>query len=549
MKNNSCDSNKEHYVHQEMQKEFSDPQYYNAVIHVMHEALQSGMWSMFFDEQGNMTSVRWSDEFRRMLGYTDVSDFPDTLEAWSDKLHEDDRAYVLKEFHDTILDYTDQKSYDVQYRLKVKSGEWRWFHAMGRLLRRPNGVPQTYVGMFVDITETKEKEQQLQDALRHAKEANEAKSTFLSHMSHDIRTPINGIMGMTNIAFRHLDDRAKVKDCLEKIDDASEHLLMLINDVLDMSRIEAGKMQINHAPFDLLAMIKNCSSIITGQLKNRGIRYEEDSSQVVHHRMIGDELHLRQVFLNILGNSVKFTNEGDSIRFITRELRCEDGIAYMHFELEDTGIGMSEDFLPKLFDSFEQENNNTRTNYTGTGLGMAITKQFVDLLGGTIQVESQLGVGTKFTLELPIEIDLAEEQVEKEKTAAADLTGMKVLVAEDNEINMEIVSVLLEESGVIVTPAFNGKEAVDAFAESAPGTFDTILMDIMMPVMDGLTAARTIRAMDRPDAKTIPIIAATANAYEEDIRKTQEAGMNAHVSKPLDINALTHLLLEYRTGV
>ncbi len=521
--------------------------YDDAVIRVMHEALHSGMWSMDFDRDGRMVSVQWSDEFRRMLGYRDTADFPNTLEAWSDKLHEEDRDRVLKEFHDTVADYTNRKSYDVEYRLQVRNGQWRWFHAMGRLLRREDGTPLKYIGMFVDITRSREQEQALMDALRRAEEASRAKTAFLSHMSHDIRTPINGIMGMTNIALRHLEDRERVRDCLGKIDDASEHLLMLINDVLDMSRIEAGKMQINHAPFDLAVTVSNCSSIISGQLKSRDIRYTADVSGVTHQKLIGDELHLRQVLINILGNSVKFTNDGGSIRLSVSETGWEDGTVRLRFVMEDTGIGMSPEYLPKLFDAFTQESNSSRTHYAGTGLGMAITKQFVEMLGGTIQVESQLNVGTRFTVELPFETDQPREEKPVREAGGADLTGMRILVAEDNEINMEIVTVLLEEAGVEVTPASNGREAVEKFESSAPGYFDAILMDVMMPVMDGLEAARRIRGLAKEDAQRIPIIAATANAFAEDIRNTRDAGMDAHVSKPLDIDALTVLLKEFRS--
>ncbi len=531
-------------------KEEDQNLYLSAAIRVMHEALHSGMWSMDFNGEGRMTAVHWSDEFRRMLGYRDLSDFPDTLEAWTEKLHPDDLAWVLREFNETISDYSNRKSYDVEYRLRVRDGQWRWFHAMGRLIRRPDGSPRTYVGMFVDITASREKEQQLRDALHAAEEASRAKTTFLSHMSHDIRTPINGIMGMTGIALRHLDDPVRLRDCLGKIDDSSHHLLMLINDVLDMSRIESGRLEVNHAPFDLAALVADCSSIIQGQLVGRKVSYSADCSSVIHRRLIGDELHLRQILINILGNSVKFTSDGDSISFIVRELSCEDGKALLRFELADTGIGISEEFLPRLFDSFSQEDGGSRTHYKGTGLGMAITKQLVELLGGSIAVESRLNAGTKFTVDLPMDIDAdaaAPHLPEEGPAGAVDLTGMHILVAEDNEINMEIVTVLLGELGASITQAFNGRLAVEAFAASEPGSFDAILMDVMMPEMDGFEATRVIRAMDRPDAAEIPIIAATANAYEEDVEKTRAAGMNAHISKPLDINALARLLQRFHS--
>ncbi len=525
----------------------------DAAIRVMNEALHSGMWSMEFNEDGIMTSVHWSDEFRRMLGYSGTEDYPDELESWSSRLHREDREHVLQEFRDTIQDYTGRKSYDVRYRLETKSGEWRWYHAMGRLIRRPDGTPKTYVGMFVDITNEVEQEQRLRDALERAEEASKAKTMFLSHMSHDIRTPINGIMGMTNIALRHLDDTGRVRECLKKIDGSSHHLLSLINDVLDMSRIESGKVHINEEPFDLGELIADCSSIIQGQLVGREIDYSADLSGILHRKLVGDDLHLRQILINILGNSVKFTHDGDRISICVRELGQEDGMARFLFELSDTGIGMSKDFLPKLFDSFSQENGGSRTNYKGTGLGMAITKEFVELMNGTIEVESQLNEGTKFTIELPMRIDEEPENSRvSPENEMADIRGLRVLVAEDNDINMEIVTMLLGEMGVEVTQAWNGKEAVESFENSPVGLLDAILMDVMMPEMDGMDATRKIRAMNRPDAKSVPIIAATANAYEEDVRMVREAGMDAHIAKPMDIGQLAHLLQrlskKYRTG-
>lgn len=525
--------------------------YLAETIHVMHRALNSGMWGMEFDRQGKMTSVNWSQEFRAMLGFHDTADFPDTLEAWSSRLHKNDVQWVLQEFTDTINDYTDRKTYDVEYRMQTSSGEWRWFHAIGRLIRRPDGTPKSYIGMFVDITKSKEQEAKLIDALKRAEEANKAKTVFLSNMSHDIRTPINGIMGMTSIALKHIDEQERVADCLHKIDNSSHHLLSLVNDILDMSRIDAGKVIIAHEPFDLISLIGDCSSIIRGELVGRQVSFEADTAEVKHHRLIGDALHMRQIIINILGNSVKFTHDGGtiSIQVTEPESTSESSTHWFHFELKDTGIGMSEEYLPKLFDSFSQANDSSRTRYAGTGLGMAITKKLVDLLGGTIQVESKLGKGTKMTLDFPIELDPSSPQdtgKEDSITQEVRLDGMRILVAEDNEINMEIVTMVLTEAGAEITQAFNGQEALDAFSGSALGQFDVILMDVMMPVMDGMEAARRIRSLPRDDARTIPIVAATANAYKEDIQKTRDAGMNAHVSKPLDIPVLLTLLKSYK---
>jgi CheY-like chemotaxis protein len=319
-------------------------------------------------------------------------------------------------------------------------------------------------------------------------------------------------------------------------------LLGLINDVLDMSRIESGKTRVKHESFDMRTCIDNCISIIGGQLATRDLEMVRKLSKFQHPCLIGDELHLRQIFINILGNSVKFTPDGGKIFFRAWEKESTDEKALYRFELADTGIGMKEEFLPHLFEAFAQEDDGTRTTYKGTGLGMAITKEFVELMGGTIEVESKLNVGTEFAIEIWFDIDQNARIGESMVDVQIDLVGMKVLLVEDIDLNMEIAQCMLEDEGAEVTPAMNGQEAVDAFSMNPSGTFDIIIMDIMMPVMDGITAAKTIRAMEREDAKTIPIIAMTANAYEEDIQKTHDAGMNAHLSKPIDIDLMLKTL-------
>ena len=385
----------------------------------------------------------------------------------------------------------------------------------------------------------------LQTAAEEANSANQAKSDFLSHMSHDIRTPINGIMGMTDIALKNIGNQDKVYDCLNKISGSSQHLLGLINDVLDMSRIESGKTKVNHESFDIRTCINNCASIIGGQLAVRDLELKCEIDEFAHPLLIGDELHLRQVFINILGNSVKFTPDGGIIYLRAKEKEnTQDKVLY-RFELADTGIGMKEDFLPHLFEAFAQEDGGMRTTYKGTGLGMAITKKFVDMMGGTIEVESQLNVGTTFVIEIWFDIDLDAKEDDNKADFHANLKGMKALLVEDIELNLEIARSILEEEGVVITAAMNGQEAVDAFQNNPPGTFDVIIMDIMMPVMDGITATKTIRALEREDAGTIPIIAMTANAYEEDIRSTREAGMDAHLSKPIDVNVLFKTLSHF----
>lgn len=388
------------------------------------------------------------------------------------------------------------------------------------------------------MQQTDEANQLLQIAAKEARSANQAKSDFLSNMSHDIRTPINGIMGMTDIALKHSDDQERVLDCLHKISGSSQHLLGLINDVLDMSRIEAGKTKVNHESFDLRNCISNCCSIVGGQLVTRDIELVEEVEVFEHPLLIGDELHLRQVFINILGNSVKFTPDGGKIYFRAEEKESLDEKAFFRFELEDTGAGMKAEFLPHLFEAFSQEDGGTRTTYKGTGLGMAITKQFLDMMGATVEVESELNVGTKFTIELWIDIDKEAKEDALEEEVQIDLEGMRILLVEDIELNLEIAQSVLEEEGAIIAPAMNGQEAVDVFVGSPEDAFDAILMDIMMPVMDGIAATKAIRALERPDAKTVPIIAMTANVYKEDIKRTREAGMDAHLAKPIDMDQL-----------
>ncbi len=385
----------------------------------------------------------------------------------------------------------------------------------------------------------------LKDAADAANAASIAKSDFLSHMSHDIRTPINGIMGMTEIALKNIDDKDRVLDCLQKIDGSSGHLLSLVNDVLDMSRIESGKVQISHKPLNILELLRHCSSIISGQLQGRDIMFTEEFENIENPHILGDELHLRQVLINILGNAVKFTPDGGRIYFRVREFSAEGEAARFHIEIEDTGIGMKPEFLPHIFEPFAQEDGGNRSSYKGTGLGMSITKKFMDLMGGTVEVQSEPGKGTLFRLELPVEIDREWQGEQEPAGQQTTLAGARVILAEDNDLNMEIAVFMLESLEIEVTAVTDGKAALDAFAAAAPGTFDGILMDVMMPVMDGLTATREIRALEREDAGAIPIIAMTANAYDEDRRKCMEAGMDAHMSKPIDGEVLRKMLVQY----
>ena len=916
-------------------------------LRILHGMLNSGPWYMDFDEQGNMTSVTWSDTFRQMLGYESTEDFPDVLESWSDLLHENDKERVLKEYNDTVHDYTGQKTYDVEYQLLTKDRGWRWFHAVGQLSRRPDGSPITYVGMFVDITEQKELEQKLEEreqeqavydsmkdqynaiadesltvirsnmtigkiedirgydlfpsdyagnsieayaksrldnllvesdrqqytelftmenllertangqgpatlvcycrrasgrrcfvkfsgsasrnpltgdvdafgmeteygselvsevlnekilaqqydmvayivsgyygvaigdaanitkgsifpqkrdggymkyireqvipvvpeaerdemlralsldtiaaqltehenytvdvtceidgeifnkqftfymadrekefyillksdmtdvlreqterneilanALREAEQANAAKTSFLSSMSHEIRTPMNAIIGLDSIALKEPDLPERTREHLEKIGGSARHLLSLINDILDMSRIESGRMVLKNEEFSFSGMLEQINTMINGQCQDKGLTYDCRITGHVDDYYIGDDMKLKQVLINILGNAVKFTPAPGTVSFIVERVAQFGDQSTLRFIIRDTGIGMDKEYIPKIFEAFSQEDAATTNKYGGTGLGMAITKNIVEMMNGNILVESEKGVGSTFTVNVtlknsdkkghgtddlrpqemnvliidddPVACEHAKLILEEVGIAAdtalsgaealhmielhharreaynlilvdwkmpeqdgvevtrqirelyngestiiiltayswddimdealsagvdsfmakplfasnvldefrqviqskhltgqaeehkADLTGRHILLAEDMLINAEIMKEILQMRDMEVDHAENGQLVVDMFAQSAPDYYDAILMDVRMPVMDGLQATAAIRALSRPDAKAIPIIAMTANAFDEDVQRSLQVGMNAHLSKPVE---------------
>ena len=388
------------------------------------------------------------------------------------------------------------------------------------------------------------------EALKEAQKgnaANIAKTTFLNHMSHDIRTPMNAIVGFTDIALKLKSDR-EVENYLKKIRQSSEYLMTLMNDVLDISRIESGKLEYKPVPVDLGDMVNTVLSIARGYAENRDLIFTVSTEKLKNPYVMADELRIREVLLNIIGNAVKFTKDGGTISFAaeSRPGKDEQHII-VRFRISDTGIGMSEEFQTRIFDEFSQENNGARTSYKGTGLGMAIAKRYVDLMGGKIEVSSRQGVGSTFTVEIPL---LIAEHVPAEKKEKLrndiDVRGLHVLLAEDNDLNAEIAVTLLEEKGMIVTRAADGKSALTQFCNTAPGTFELILMDIMMPEMNGYETTKAIRNMpDRPDGKKIPIIAMTANAFAEDIRAALDAGMDGHVAKPVDMGVLLSVITKH----
>ena len=381
------------------------------------------------------------------------------------------------------------------------------------------------------------------EALKEAQDANAAniaKTTFLNHMSHDIRTPMNAIVGFTDIAMKRKPDK-EVENCLKKIRQSSEYLMTLINDVLDISRIESGKLEYKPVPVDFRNMTDTVLSIARGYIENRDLNFCVSREELKTPYVMADELRIREVLLNIISNAVKFTKDGGTILFAAENAPGnDDHHIIIRYRISDTGIGMSEEFQSRIFDEFSQENDGARTSYKGTGLGMAIAKKYVDLMGGKIEVSSRQGVGSTFTVEIPLRI---AEQILTEKEEKLrkdmDLHGLHVLLAEDNDLNAEIAVSLLEEQGMIVTRAADGKSALIQFCNTAPGTFDLILMDIMMPEMNGYETTKAIRNLsDRPDGKEIPIIAMTANAFAEDVQAALDAGMDDHVAKPMDMDIL-----------
>ena len=415
-------------------------------------------------------------------------------------------------------------------------------------------------------------------ALRKAEEASVAKTEFLSNMSHDIRTPINGIMGMLDIAEDNFDNKARVRDCMTKMRGAASHLLSLINDVLDMTKIESGNMQMLDTSFDLRALLDSCCSIVEGQIADRHMTFTKQIGPFWHPYLIGSELHIRQVLINILSNSVKYTPDGGEINFRAKETLFEEGLVHLRMEIKDNGIGMSEEFLQHIFEPFTQEQRSSRTHYKGTGLGMAITKKLVDQMHGSLDVESEPGKGSTFIVRLSLPVGTppkdepsvvvrhaapaaasgsswndapaAAAETAPAAPAAAEaappLAGLHLLLAEDNELNSEIATTLLEEQGAKITAVENGRLALEAVQNAAPRTYDAILMDVMMPEMNGLEATRCIRAYEgKGPGEGTPIIAMTANVFADDVKACLDAGMNSHVGKPLDMKVLIGEILKY----
>ncbi len=648
-------------------------------LRAIHEMLGSGSRSMDFDEGGKMTSVHWSDEFRRMIGYKNHDDFPDVLESWSDLLHPDDKERVLKAFHSTINDYSGNAVYDVEYRLLTKNRGYRWYRATGKPTRREDGSPILYVGMFVDITQQKatdnalaEKQRMLQIALEQAQVANKAKSRFLSNMSHDMRTPMNAIIGFTDLALINIDNQEIVNAYLTKIKASGEHLLSLINDLLEMSRIESGKVELHDEPVNLPDLLKSLSTIVIGQIESKQQELYMDAMEVEDEDILCDKLKLEQILLNLTSNAIKYTPTGGKISIrIIQNGPAKDGKASYEIHVKDNGIGMSREFAEKVFEAFERESTSTISGIQGTGLGMTITKKIVEMMGGSIKVDTEPGRGTEFTVNVDFlvnkdkkrqyslpelcglhalvvdddydtcnstskmladvnirsewtlsgkeavlrakharemgdefdvyivdwrlpdlqgvevarrireEVDQSapillitaydwlaikddaiqagvtdfcnkplfrselfavltrsfgeqKEEEAEEETEQVSFAGKRVLLVDDFEVNREIATAILEMYGFAVDEAQDGEEAVRKVGSAPPGYYDAVLMDIQMPRMNGYEAAEAIKALPERVNASVPIIALSANAFDEDRKRSLEAGMVEHVAKPID---------------
>lgn len=463
---------------------------------------------------------------------------------------------VAPEFREAFIEYCDLTT--IEARMKQTPNLTLEFRDPRDKVYLMTTLPQNYdrhgrlesvLMVTQDVTAEKERERayqlQLKKTAEDAERANIAKTDFLRRMSHDIRTPINGIRGMVEISRRYPGDEEKQEECREKIMTASGFLLDLVNDVLNMNKLESGAVTLEEKPFNLRRMVSEIVTTVEGQAWRENVHVTCKNLTWRHEDLIGSPMHLHQVLQNVVGNAVKYNRPGGSVTISCEEKGFDGKTATYLFTCADTGRGMSEEFQKHAFEAFAQEESGARTAYKGTGLGLPIAKEIVEHMGGEIRFESELGVGTTFYITLPFRVDPNPPKAEAaKKETTVSIKGAHVLLVEDNELNMEISQYILEDAGAIVDQAWNGQEAVRRFSESEPGTFDCILMDVMMPLMNGLEATKTIRALKRPDAQTIPIVAMTANAFSEDEQRSREAGMNLFLTKPVDSEKMLQAVAE-----
>lgn len=550
----------------------------NDMEHVQNDqrmvSIISSLSSMFFAayyidlENDTFRAVTQEEAVGNILG--DEKNFTQAIHLFAESfICPQDREEYLRCVDRTYLMHMLTKEHTfvaTEYRrLPDKHNQRKWIRATVVLAETAaDGTPRGAVYAAQDITESRLREEKEQEALREACEAanhaNEAKSEFMSRMSHDIRTPMNAIIGMTEIAGRYLDDRERVTDCLEKIKVSSRHLLSLINEVLDMSKIESGKIELAEEEFSLSELIDNLVTMIRPSVQQKNHTLQVQIADMEHPRVVGDPVRLQQIFMNILGNSVKYTPEGGTLSVEVREnTSAMRGYGSYVFVFADNGIGMSEEFLAKLFEPFSREEDSRVSKIEGTGLGMAIARNIARKMSGDILVESTEGEGSRFTVELSLKIvdapkqeaaAASEKKVQKEVQSLSKdtLAKKRLLLVEDNELNREIAEEIISQTGVRVESAENGREASERFGRMPENYYDMIFMDIQMPVMNGYETTQAIRNLSRADAVRIPIIAMTANAFTEDVRRSREAGMNEHLTKPLDIGELMKCLEKWLGG-
>ncbi len=512
------------------------------------EGARTGIWTIELEE-GCRPRMYTNRIMRMLLGVPDEIEPEECYRHWFENIEPD----YVEMVQESVREIVENGRSEVIYP---------WNHPkLGKIYVRCGGVPdKTFKkpgvclnGYHQDITETmvakRKQEQAIMELLEKVRRANSAKSEFLSHMSHDLRTPINGILGMLSIIEKSQDDPERQRDCRNKIRMSTEHLLSLVNDVLQISKMDSGRpAEETEESFAVRDILENSISLLTERAEERGIRLILEEADLQHGRVIGNPLHLQQILMNIIDNALKYNRPQGFVYVKVKEKVCRGDTADYQFVVEDTGIGIGEEFKEHIFEPFTQEHKSARTHYNGVGLGMSIVKQLVDQLKGRIELDSQVGRGSVFRITLPLRVDgaLNVQPEEQAQNGQDHIAGMRVLLVEDNEINCEIIEFLLKDAGAEVVTANDGKVAVDAFSASGPGMFDCVLMDLMMPVMSGYEATRVIRGMDRPDAKSVPIIALSANAFDEDVAMAKDAGMNEHLAKPVDMGKMFEVMSRLR---
>ncbi|MDO5448944.1 MAG: response regulator, partial [Clostridia bacterium] len=506
---------------------------------------------------GSITVYRGEHYFADVLGKpsSQINNFREFInELATTAVFEDDREEFVAAFTRDRLEYAFKRNseYYVDFRFLL-GGEYVYCQ-MKLVVPQSDQIDSYILVGFHNIDDQIKKEKEVQGELELAREAaeiaNKTKSSFLFNMSHDIRTPMNAILGFTNMAKKNSDDKEKVEDCLDKVQASGTHLLGLINDILDMARIENGKVIIETEPVDVREAADRLTVILGDLAKDKDIKLNVELKSIENPYAYIDELHVNQILLNIISNAVKYTENGGKVDVIISELIASDKSRVRYkFVVADNGIGMTEEFLDHVFDSFERDKNDAIEGIQGTGLGMSITKRLVDIMHGNIDVESELGVGSTFTVELEFKKftgDFEEfrraEAVEEQEATEITLDGKRILLVDDNELNREIATEILSETGATIEEAEDGQDAFDKVRESEPGYYDIVLMDVQMPRMNGYEATKAIRELENSELANIPIIAMTANAFDEDRAAAFEAGMNEHIAKPVDVAKLFEAL-------